>query len=480
MAARKKHNGRTGLIAALMIASELMLLVLTIMWLRSQYEATKKQLNADIRNVFDRTETKITDSVVGNMVAHILKSMPASQFTKNPTVMTLHSNSTIIPDSVTHTQEQATGFIIARQATDSAALQATDSLHPDDLINQTMRVAFTKLMGEHGSGTTELLAGDTQLLKKKFTEALAHTYPHITAAWLPEKNNSEKIFRYRSANNRMTVQLTGYHYYIFQRTWPAFAFAAVLVTLTIVAFVLAYRTIKHQMNFSVQKDSFISNVSHELKTPVAATQVALEALKSYGALHDVTRSEKYLNIAAWEMNRLRILIDRVIDNLQAGTGQLILEKKPTDVGILLREVTQALQPAFAEKQMDITWNIPDMPLIAAIDNVHFTNALYNLLDNAVKYGGNKIEITLRGTNEEIQLMIADNGPGIAREYQHKIFEQFYRVPQGDVHNTKGHGLGLAYAKHIVQMHNGQIILKSIQGTGTTFIISIPKSNPNEL
>lgn len=475
----RKHIKRARFIGALMIASELMLLALAVTWFKSQYRETEKQLDADIRNIFNRTQSKITDSLLDNAVMKILKSVPTKHALPTFNRTQMAGKELLISGRRPGKPLKPGELIIARNPAEITPRDIRDSALPEDLVKKAMRITLLKLNDENSSEGT-LIIIDSRLLKTEFSAALKRAYPRINITWKENTGSSDKPFQYHATNSGTAAELNGYGYYILHRTWPQFAFAVVLVVLTIAAFVLAYRTIKRQRAFSIHKDSFINNVSHELKTPVAATQVALEAMKTYGALHDPLRSEKYLNIAVWEMNRLRTLIDRVIDNLQATDGRLVAEKKPTDIHLLLCDVVQMLQPVFTEKQVNIHWDVTNATFIADADTVHLTNAMYNLLDNAAKYGGTQIEITIRDTNNAIVLTISDNGTGIAKEHQHKIFDQFYRVPQGDVHNIKGHGLGLSYTHHVVQMHGGQIKLESVKGKGSRFIISIPKKATNEL
>ncbi|RYZ50190.1 MAG: ATP-binding protein [Sphingobacteriales bacterium] len=123
--------------------------------------------------------------------------------------------------------------------------------------------------------------------------------------------------------------------------------------------------------------------------------------------------------------------------------------------------------------------IHDSPVVNA-DAAHLTGAIYNIVDNAIKYGGDRIDISLEDKGSNAVLIIDDNGHGIASQYQRKIFERFFRVPSGNLHNVKGHGLGLSYSRYIVVAHSGSLTLESRPGHGATFILSIPKHNPHEL
>jgi len=265
--------------------------------------------------------------------------------------------------------------------------------------------------------------------------------------------------------------------YLIKKISLPILFSVFLVGVTVLSFVVLYRNLLRQRRLAEIKNEFIGNITHELKTPIATVGVAIEALKSFNAMHDPQRTKEYLDISANELQRLSLLVDKVLK-------LSMFEKKEIDLkfeNVDLREVTDEvvasmrLQIEKAHATVAVT-SSGDTNLEA--DRLHLLSVVFNLLDNALKYGGGEpvVAIELTGTDDFVQLTVNDNGIGIAPEYQKKIFEKFFRVPSGNTHNAKGYGLGLSYVSHVVEKHRGHISVDSSPGTGTKITIQLPKKN----
>ncbi|MCU0375961.1 MAG: HAMP domain-containing histidine kinase [Chitinophagaceae bacterium] len=263
--------------------------------------------------------------------------------------------------------------------------------------------------------------------------------------------------------------------FLFPRILTQTAFSLIITSLVILAFWFMYRSLKQQYRLAAIKNDFISNMTHELKTPVATVSVAVEAIRTFNALQNPERSKEYLDIAHLELQRLGLLIDKVMRMAVFESGQVKLQQEPVDMVELINEVTQsiALQAQKVNGTIRTRIEVAKAPLTG--DRLHLLSVLYNLLDNALKYRSEKpeIEVALTPSGSSWMIEVSDNGPGIDAAYQDKIFEKFFRVPQGDRHDTKGYGLGLSYVADMVQRHQGTISVKSQPGKGTTFTIRLP-------
>jgi two-component system phosphate regulon sensor histidine kinase PhoR len=236
-----------------------------------------------------------------------------------------------------------------------------------------------------------------------------------------------------------------------------------------------YRTLREQRQLAIHKNEFISNMTHELKTPLATVNVAVEALRNFNALDNPERTREYLDISALELQRLSLLVDKVLKLSQLEKKEVELHPEPLDLFALAVEVIDGLRLQLdkAGVQTLLTHGGGDFTVKA--DRVHMSGVLMNLLDNAVKYGGPapRIEVHLARRGSAVILSVTDNGRGIPPEYAGKVFEQFFRVPSGDRHDTKGYGLGLSYVRDILHRHGGSVRVDSQVGRGSTFTLQLP-------
>jgi signal transduction histidine kinase len=235
---------------------------------------------------------------------------------------------------------------------------------------------------------------------------------------------------------------------------------------------MSYMNLRKQLRFNEQKDMFIANVSHELKTPVATAKVAIEALQQHDAIHHPERAERYLGIAGWELERLQTMMEKIMNSLPENEKEVTIQEAKTDIRPILFRLADIIQSMQKEPTVTFFWALPGTPVHISADELHFTNIIYNLLDNAVKYGGTEIHIAVDVDADNVTIKISDNGPGIPAEYRNKVFDRFFRIPSGNRHNVKGYGLGLSYVMQMVEAHKGTIRLAT--GPVTCFIIKWPK------
>jgi signal transduction histidine kinase len=471
----------------LMLAGEVMLLLFLAQWLHSQYQVQEKRLHQDIKSLFISTEDKLTDSLLNRTIAIVLDNPHQGPRNVQVQVSTSSSDTTLLNDSFLKIlPEQRLHHDMAMKK-----LRTGDTMHttvkqmiirsksdkeqlPED-VKKILRLALvqtanSKDLYAHGF----FASADSTTLFKTFQKELQKKQNRFIAHWdTTQLRDTGKLFHFKYGSILApAVSVTGYHTYLLRSILPQIGFSLVLLLLIGLAFWLAYRIMKHQALFNRQKDSFISNISHELKTPVATTKVAIEALTTYNGIENPERTKKYLNLASWEMDRLSNMIDRIMNIIQTENGNLVLDKKKVNLTELVNELVLTQQPILTEKGIAVTWDTTNAVTILA-DKMHLQGVLYNLLDNAIKYGGNLIHIGIKMQEDHVSITVADNGPGIPVEYRKKIFENFFRIPSDDRHDVKGHGLGLSYARDIITAHDGTLELESVMGDGAVFVITLP-------
>jgi two-component system phosphate regulon sensor histidine kinase PhoR len=251
------------------------------------------------------------------------------------------------------------------------------------------------------------------------------------------------------------------------------ASAIVIVTL-LIAFYLFARIILRQRKLSELKNDFINNMTHEFKTPLTNISLALENLASNKSAHH-PGEEKVLKIIGHETERLRENVDRILQVARFERETLHLSLEETDVHQLIHKTVAAFEPVINGNGTMIQCDLKaDNPVVKADETLLF-NAIYNVIDNGISYNAGKpvITITTGSQRNGVFIKIKDNGIGISTAHQKKIFENFYRVPQGNLHDVKGYGLGLSYVKLIVNAHSGAVEVNSQPGQGSEFKIFIP-------
>jgi len=233
------------------------------------------------------------------------------------------------------------------------------------------------------------------------------------------------------------------------------------------------KTIYKQKQLAEVKNDLINNITHEFKTPIATISTALEAMKNFNALDDKVKAEKYISIANAQVANLNLMVEKILETAALNQEQLALSKKPVVIAELVAHVVDNYKIMAPEKTINFKNTIGDTLL--NVDKFHFGNAIGNIIDNALKYGGKTINVELSTIKNYIVILIQDSGNGIPRNQKDKIFEQFYRIPTGNTHNVKGFGIGLYYTKNIIEKHGGTISVVYDAKNATLFKIELPNA-----
>jgi two-component system phosphate regulon sensor histidine kinase PhoR len=251
-----------------------------------------------------------------------------------------------------------------------------------------------------------------------------------------------------------------------------------LIILIIAAFYFTISTIIKQKKLSEIKSDFINNMTHEFKTPISTISLAGEVLSDKTIEKSSESVEKYLGIIKSENKRLAGLVENVLQAAVLDKGKMKFKIQECDIHQIISDVIQSLNLQIQNKGGLITTELKAQRYSLFADRMHMGNIIYNLIDNALKYSKEnpRIRVSTDSSPTGISISVQDNGIGIRKEDQKKIFETFYRVPTGNIHNVKGFGLGLSYVKAVVEKHGGHIEVQSEPGNGSTFIVYLPFIN----
>ncbi len=245
--------------------------------------------------------------------------------------------------------------------------------------------------------------------------------------------------------------------------------STILVLAVISCLLYLLKIIKNQKQLAEVKNDLISNITHEFKTPIATIGVAIESIKNFNVLDDKEKTKTYLNMSNNQLSKLNVMVEKLLETATLDSDSLKLEKENYNIAEILLSIVDKHK---IQTEKPISYTATSNKITANIDVFHFENAINNILDNAIKYGGNTIKINLSQNSIAFTVSISDNGNSLTKSNKDKIFEKFYRVPKGNTHDVKGFGIGLYYAKKIAEKHGGTMHL-DLENNTTTFKISMP-------
>ncbi|WP_276374612.1 HAMP domain-containing sensor histidine kinase [Chryseolinea sp. H1M3-3] len=470
----------------LMISSLLMLVVLQSLWLKNSYENAYHRLSRESFSLFSSTVLALRDSLfVRNIhVAPADSLRPPSLAQFHDSLFSIHGNSDTIKNLRIHIESVGpldSGVNFLRPLASS--------------LHRLKRREIFYINAGHNALNIDTL---TNHFKKSL--ASSNIYLPFSVKHLEENNDqisqNKRLGRWNSLDETpqrpyndsmiMRLRLDPMNNYLvvfptiraalLKEIAPQILFSVFLTSVIVVSFLMMYRSLRSQELLNIAKNDFISNVTHELKTPVATVSVALEALKNFQVLGNHERTIEYLEIAQGELNRLTLMTDKILKTSSFEANGISLIKEMVNLDTIVREVIAALKLAFEKNNVRVTYTPSGNNFQIMGNEMHLTNVAYNLLDNALKYGGKNtnLDVVLRESDGIIEFIVRDYGIGIPASYQKKIFEKFVRVPTGDIHNVKGYGLGLNYIDNVVKKLGGKIELESEVGKGSSFKIVLPK------
>ena len=298
--------------------------------------------------------------------------------------------------------------------------------------------------------------------------------------WNTKKSNQNNVFvnlngvnaksTFLKDNEQFKVLFKDSSYEALKRSSTGILLSFLLSLIIISCLFYLLKIINKQKELAEIKNDLISNITHEFKTPITTVSTALEAIHTFNAIDDKEKTKKYLSISSDQLKKLHHMVEKLLETATLDSEKLLLKKENTNIVELIKNL--ATKDEFLATDKSIQFHSIKDSFTTSIDAFHFENAINNLIDNAIKYGGNSIEVHISFVLNNIEITIADNGIGIEKNQRDKIFDKFYRVPKGNTHNVKGFGIGLYYTKKIIEKHDGKIHLIP-NSKNTIFKITLP-------
>ena len=464
-----------------MITSIVALILLQVRWLGESYAMSKEQ--------FDRTIRLAAQEAFDNERKEVIAAdLEKRDIQKDHHKITCEEGTIETSREISWNGDSSVQTInIVCEEGDSAYHESLEFLLSSDtrLIktksiqdSQEISQLFADVYKKYWSAPINVLIVEDHLAKALASQnlSLPYTLSFLNESDLSDKpilSEGERLFRLGAG--AAVLRFDGEKSYLIKKMSSHFLSSILLSFLVIACFGYMLSTILRQKKISEIKNDFISNMTHELKTPISVIAAANEAMRHFHVLDDPVRTDKYLNISKNELDRLALMVDKVLQAARFEKEKIKLRPEPVNVESLLETVIDNHRLNSSKEivfQLKSELNSDHLSL----DRMHFSNVLNNIIDNAVKYSGEKVEIDaeIKEGPENVSIRIKDNGRGMNSETLKHLFEKFYREPTGDIHNVKGFGLGLHYVKNIMDLIGGQVSVSSQHGKGSEFILSIPK------
>lgn len=478
-----KTKLRFKIIAALISLSLAGLLFSQGYWLKGLYNSTSQQVNeniqdamrmADYKELFNRMEFLSNQNVEADVNAKIILSNENEKETQKTGIMDSFAvKADQDPFKYEDAAESLTEYLDLLTTLEGQIQQAMhhkldfimpvdyavyDSLLTDELKLRNLFVPYKLEIIEVSDSlrtTAMSFLSDSLDASKSWQNAAQFSYA-IKTQTQPQV--------YYQLSIKTTTQL------VFKQMAGILISSLLLVVLILIAFVYLLYTILRQKTVEELKTDFTNNMTHELKTPISVAYTANDVLLNYDNNAN-EKQKKYLNIIKEQLTQLSGLVEQILTLSVENRSTFRLKQENIQISALIPSLIEQ-HKLKAGKPISITTDIPETLAVFA-DRTHFYNMLGNLIDNAVKYSGDKpVEIFIKGEkhSNETRLSVTDKGVGISEANLQHIFDKFYRVPSGNLHNVKGYGLGLFYVKDMMAKHGGSVTVKSQLDKGTTFIL----------
>lgn len=337
------------------------------------------------------------------------------------------------------------GKVIYSIKQDSIDLQKIDSLTRIELSRKQMEIDFGLALDKNGT-VKELRP---HLIQETSSRTVAKS------PWLPK-------------NSSLTLYFSDGVFPILKYNLLGISLSAILLASVVGCLFFLLSVIRNQKHLAEMKNDFVNNITHEFKTPIATIKVALEGIFIFNEQNDQEKTAKYLETSNEQLGKLDDMVEKLLETATLDSRQMVLKKEKGDLINLLNRLVEKHKSCAPEKSLK--FNGPEEVQIKA-DLFHLENALNNIFDNAVKYGGNLIEVFVLEEGDKVKIIIRDNGSSLTSLQIRHLFDKFYRVPKGNVHDIKGFGIGLYYTKKVIDQHAGEINVEV--DVFTDFIIRLP-------
>jgi len=473
----------------LMVSSVLTILVLQFFWLKSVYQDYKTSLKQEATLLFANTVTDMMDSLVlRKMTPVFIPGLPDTAFVTPLKIEKNSSQDTLRAFRIEIRQEANESGSTAQvnrqiQVISSGERIPIDSLRPVvrplmlglDSLGEGKK--FTFRLNEESLSPEEIESTFRDALLARGYEVSAKVRKYHVEDSIIQLPKS--VIDLQEIRIPFGVRIQGYldHYsvFLYKKMLVPSLFALLVILFISWSMLAMYRNMIKQQRLNILKNDIISNITHELKTPVATVAIVLESLENFGTQEKEKQKKEYIQIAKNELRRLTQMADNILTSSLLEKEQKV-SFKPLALDVLLEEKIQSFKPIFDHQNFEFQYQKEGIDFSVKGDREKLGLVIFNLLDNAVKYSKDEknIKVRLNQSEGKIILQIQDKGLGIPIAYQKEIFEKFIRVPQEDVHDVKGYGLGLAQVSEIIRLHGGKITLDSKEGHGSIFTVQFQK------
>ncbi len=475
-----------------MTASLVVLAGFLVLFLKKTWDDERDALAKEVGYVFVGAMRKIESGLLARMVVRRQLPLPggaAKLEILNMTLPTAHDSARVmafIREDSTVVQHELHGPPEDRQKFDLKIERRAEKLEGLSDLKGSISMVIALESSDSSSGLNWQMRDFLPHLVASFDSSLAAAGLKIEhqivrqAAATPGKIQTAS-YTDEASGERFVAEISNYNLLVFKKILPQIALALMVFGMVALAFFSIWKTLLRQQKLAALRSDLLQNISHELKTPVSTVGVALEALREFDVLKNPQRTDEYLEIAKNELARLTLLVDKVLGMAQFEQREMPMSRTVFDFRKMVEEVLAAMRLQFERHRAEINFEVQGTDFLVLGDRLHLAGVVFNLLDNALKYGGRwtvdgrreapEISIQLVENQEIVKLEIADDGPGVPPEFEQKVFEKFFRVPTGAVHDVKGHGLGLSYVAAVVEQHGGSVVVR-----GPVFTVNLKKGD----
>ncbi|AXY75887.1 hypothetical protein D3H65_18720 [Paraflavitalea soli] len=496
-------NRNTRLVFIVCLTAVFGVIVLQSLWIRNYYQVNKERFDKEVNLAFEdaiKTEFRLRCDTLENLMCQFL--MDTTQMTitskwseKDSTHVYYVTNKKDPKDSYNFSikllnlpivpQNDSVKQLVARHYARAYREEDFDRhviyFHTQNLGKYIgarakefsfdtlrLRPIYQQLLAERGireSFVFYMRDEDSTVNRSRFPDSLLSRYSLITKSF--------PTYKVEKGGNYIRAAFPSHGNFLFGKMIGMIIASAVLLALVVLALLYLLRIIRREKKLSAIKNDFISNISHELKTPIATVAAAVEALEGFDALKDPQRTKRYLHISRTELQRLADMVNKILNIAAYERQEFELKPERVNIDAIIEELTSQY-PLPAAKNISFQYNNQAGTSSVMADPLHLHNVISNLIDNAVKYSGPNVAIDINCYIEKQHFIVTvkDDGIGIAAGDLPYIFDKFYRVPSGNIHKVKGHGLGLSYVKHIMEKHGGWCLAESRPGKGSIFKIGL--------
>jgi len=439
----------------LMILSMVLLGVLEYLWLHNEYSNQYRDMEDKLNHVMFSSVRDIEDSLLFTNLA--ITQLGGDSNEKKPVAIVIQRNDTSGMEKEGIMEKSVEKKYYRRNPHHEMRGLLLKRLSADSTLFDTQLTSISKMVMSH----------------IRLLDSTGEYAGYDIMTWQDEDTMFNGIMSVPQMDviggKKMALVNPHYKADIFHAILPHISFALFLWIIVGAAFYYTWKNLKTQLRLNALRDEFVSNITHELKTPITTVGVALESLEMSNEIKS-SLSHRYLDICQSELKRLSMLVERILHN---HAPQIHYEK--IDIQQILDEVMHHMKVQFDNKHAKVDVHHGGDNFLINGDKAHMSGVLYNLLENALKYSPKDpfIKVNLERYNGSVKIDIEDNGIGIDPEYHQKIFEKLYRVPQHNRHDVKGHGLGLSYVADVVRKHHGKIDVVSEVGKGSKFSMTLP-------